>query len=586
MPSLTPSTNASKSRLPKPVARWAWRDENPDAAEKLMREARLPSLLARILAARGVCDGAAAEKFLNPGLAHLHNPHEMRGMDAAVDRIARAVAEGEKIYVYGDYDVDGTTATTIVVLTFAELGYPIEYYIPHRLNEGYGLNSEALDVLAAEGARLVVTVDCGITAVEQARRARELGIDLIITDHHEPGAELPDVCAVVNPKCAGCEYPYKGLSGAGVAFKLAHALLRRLHKDPVAAREFLKTLLDLVALGTVADIMPMTGENRSLVAHGLARLRESTRVGLASLLRVAQFESPKLDTSDISFVIAPRLNAAGRTEHAMFSVELLLTRDHEEGRSLARRLEDFNMNRREIEQTTVDEALELMEWDDDDHVIVVAQDGWHHGVLGIVASRLLALYHRPVIIIGVDGDVGKGSGRSIYGFDLHGALASCAEHLIQYGGHKMAAGLSLKAGCIEDFRRAINLHARGVLTPEQLHPRVEIDVRATPDELSREAIEQLAALAPFGAENPKPVVSLDGYVLIEPPRVLKERHLKFTMAGPAGQTLSALGWGMAHRLAEIPMNGATLRLAGTPFINTWNGRTSVELELKDFQVAG
>jgi single-stranded-DNA-specific exonuclease len=440
--------------------------------------------------------------------------------------------------------------------------------------------------VAAEGAQLVITVDCGVTAVEQARRARQLGVDLVITDHHEPGPVLPQAVAVINPKCRDCAYPNKALSGAGVAFKLAHALLRRLHPDADAAREFLKSLLDLVALGTVADIVPLTGENRSLVAHGLARLREGGRVGLTSLLGVAQVQPSRVDTTDISFAIAPRLNAAGRTEHAMFSVELLLASDPDQARSLALRLEEFNRSRRDIEQAMIEQALELLEWDEDDRVLVVAQEGWHPGVLGIVASRLQTQFYRPVIVIGIDGASAKGSGRSVPGFDLHDALAHCEDHLIQFGGHKMAAGMSIETGRIDAFRRAINAHARGVLSADDLRPLVEIDVRADARELTREAVASLAALAPFGADNPKPVVSLEGLALVEPPRALKDRHLKLTLAGPAGQTLAALGWGMASRLPEIPMGGATLRLAGTPFLNTWNGRTSVELELKDFQVAG
>lgn len=577
-----PVSNGFPTRRP---ARWSWRVPDPVFAAQLVSDAGLPPLLARILSARGLASLDEAERFLRPGLAQLNNPFDLKGMDAAVERLGRAIAQRESIMIYGDYDVDGVTATAILMLTLKELGVTADYYIPNRLSEGYGLHMEAVEQLAADGARLIVTVDCGITAVAEVARAAERGMDVIVTDHHEPGPELPPAVAVVNPKQPGCPYPFKGLAGAGVAFKLAHAILKQFHPDADAAREFLKTLLDLAALGTVADIVPLMGENRPIVAHGLERLRLLKRPGLLHLFNKAGLTPSQLDAGAISFIVAPRLNAAGRTEHAMFGVELLLTDDNAQARELARRLEDFNENRRDIEQATLEEALGLLEPCAEDPVLVVAQEGWHQGVLGIVASRILGQYYRPTIVIGVDGGVARGSGRSIAGFDLLEALKASAGSLNQFGGHKMAAGLELDAARIDDFRRAINDYARTVLDDEIMCPLVTIDADAAPEDLTPELIARLEAMAPYGMDNPKPVIALDGCRLSEPPRLLRGgRHMKLICCGPDGRPLTALAWSMAHRIDELAQGANHLRLAGTPTLNTYGGRTTVEIELKDFQV--
>lgn len=580
------STSESPGGLPtRLTARWTYRPADPAVVHRLVAETDLPPLLARILVARGFVDIEETGLFLRPALGQLDNPFGLKGMEEAVACIGKAMAQGEAIWIYGDYDVDGITATAILLLTLKELGHEAEYYIPHRLSEGYGLHTDAVEQLAQEGARLIITVDCGITASEAAQRARELGMELIITDHHEPGAELPQACAIINPKQEGCAYDFKGLAGAGVAFKLAHAMLKRYHPDPAAARDFLKSLLDLAALGTVADIVPIIGENRAIVAHGLEQLRLCKRTGLMHLFDRAGLSPSQLDAGSISFVVAPRLNAAGRTEHAMFGVELLMTGDNTRARELARQLEGFNENRREIEQGTLEEALALLEPTITDPVIVVAQEGWHQGVLGIVASRILNQCYRPTIVISIDGDVARGSGRSIAGFDLHEALQHCREHLLQFGGHKMAAGLALATGQIDAFRQAINGYARLVLDEEMMRPLILIDAEAAPEELTAETVGRLTELAPFGPGNPKPIVALHNYRLTEPPRLLRGgRHIKLLCADPDGRPLTALGWNMIHRIEEFAACRGPISLAGTPILNTFNGRTSVELELKDFQV--
>lgn len=581
MATSTPPSQAAPSSGA--ALRWKLRSADPAVCDELAGRLKIAPIVARILAARGLADPDSAQHFLNPSLAQIHNPYELLGMEKAVERIGRAVRCGEKVWIWGDYDVDGITATAILMLTIGELGCPVDYYIPHRVSEGYGLNGQAMEQLAAEGASLIVTVDCGVSAMAEARLAKRLGVDLIITDHHEPGPALPEAYALVNPKQPGCQYPCKGLSGSGVAFKLAHALLKALHPDESRAREFLKSMLDLVMMGTVADVVPLTGENRCLVAAGLDRMRQRPRLGIARLAEIAHLSPRKIDTGSIAFVLGPRLNAAGRTEHALFAVELLLTEDESRARELAGKLDLFNENRRAIEAETLAEAMRLIEPFRHDQVLVVAQDGWHHGVLGIVASRIQSSFYRPVIVISIDQESAKGSGRSINGFDLYEALNRCSDHIEQFGGHRMAAGLSLAADRVDGFRQAINRHAAGVLSDEILTPSIDIDTVAAPAELTQKAVEQIEALAPFGIDNPKPVVAIEGMRLIEEPRVMKERHIKLWLAAPDGRPLAALGWSMVKRLGEINVGGGRMRLAGTPILNTWNNRTSVEFEMRDFQ---
>jgi single-stranded-DNA-specific exonuclease len=584
--SLSPAIEfADPSPLPPPPpARWVLRPADETAARRLADETGLPPLVGRILAARGIATADAVARFLQPSLTHLNDPFQMKGIHEAVARIGRALDAGEVVWIYGDYDVDGLTAMAILREALRELGGTVDYYIPHRLNEGYGLNGEAIGELAGRGATLIVTVDCGISALEEARLARRLGVDLIVTDHHEPGEALPEVCAIVNPLQPGCPYPCKTLAGVGVAFKLAHALLKTRHPDPEQAKTLLMSMLDLVALGTVADMVPLTGENRALVTAGLERLRRSKRPGLRRLCERAGLKQALLDASHISFGLGPRLNAAGRTEHATFAAELLITDDAHEAGRLAEQLEGFNNNRRAIEQTMLAEALEMLKPCLGDRVIVIAQDGWHPGVLGIVAARIVTLLYRPALVIGIDGETGKGSGRSIPGFDLHGALAACADCLARFGGHKMAAGLTIAAERIDELRRRLNAHAAATLDEETLRPLVEIDAHAAVTDLTPETVRALEQMAPYGSDNPKPVVALTDLKLVDDPLVMKGRHLKLRAAGPRGQMLTALGWNMAHRLSALERYRGTIRLAGTPTINEWNGRTSVELVLKDFQV--
>lgn len=565
-----------------PEPRWEFRQIDPEQARRLEREAGVSPLVARILAGRGLQAPGAVSEFLSPALANVHDPFLLKDMEPAVDRIREALARGEKICVYGDYDVDGITSTAILKTTFAFLGVEVETYIPHRLTEGYGLRPESVRQLAERGIGLLITVDNGITAVDAVAAARKLGVDVIITDHHQPGPQIPAALAIINPKQEDCSYPFPDLCGAGLAFKLAHALLRRCADDPETARSFLKDLLDLVAVGTVADVVPLVGENRTLVTHGLKVLQAGKRLGVRSLIDLIP-STAGISADNLGFTLAPRINAAGRTEHADYALDLILSAEPREARDLAGLLDRFNEDRRRIESDITAEAFSLIDEDSTDPVIVIEQEGWHQGVVGIVASRVLDRYHRPSIILGIEGDVAKGSARSIPGFDMHAALHACADCLQQFGGHTMAAGLTLAREQIPAFRKAVQAHARSVLRVETMAKRLQIDTTAEPDEISFEAAEQIERLKPFGAANPKPVVAIEGFGLVEEPRLIKERHLKLRLAGPSGATIEAIGFGLGSRIHELMSGRSTLRLAAVPFINTWGGRSRLELELKDFK---
>lgn len=565
-----------------PEPRWEFRDVDPERVLRLQREAQLPPLIARILDARGVQGSETVSEFLSPALARIHDPFLLKDMEPAIKRIRQAIKQKESICVYGDYDVDGITSTAILKTTFAFIGVEVETYIPHRLTEGYGLRPESVRQLAERGIQLLITVDNGITAIDAVARARELGMDVIITDHHQPGPEIPNALAVINPKQADCDYPFTELCGAGLAFKLAHALLRRCADDPDRARPFLKDLLDLVAVGTVADVVPLVGENRTLVTHGLRILREGKRLGVRSLLDLLP-SGAEISADNLGFTLAPRINAAGRTEHADYALDLILSDEPRQARDLAGLLDRFNEERRRIESDITAEAFSLVDEESTDPVIVIDQEGWHQGVVGIVASRLLDRYYRPSIVLGIEGEVAKGSARSIPGFDMHAALHACGHCLMQFGGHTMAAGLTLSRDRIPAFREALQSHARSTLKVETMARRLLIDTIAEPGEITYETAQQIERLRPFGAANPKPILAIDGFGLVEEPRLIKERHLKLRLADASGATVEAIGFGLGGRIHELMRGRSRLRLAATPFINQWGGRSKLELELKDFK---
>jgi single-stranded-DNA-specific exonuclease len=565
--------------------RWSIRECDPLVVERLVKGGVASPLPARLLANRGVYDPDGASRFLASTLAQLHDPFLLLGMERAVERLVSAVVKGEKVCVHGDYDVDGITSVALLISFFRSIGLDSFYYIPNRLVDGYGLSADGVERAAAKGARLMVTVDCGITAVDEARLCSAAGIDLIVTDHHMPAKELPAACAVINPLQPGCPFPFKSLAGVGVAFKLMIALRSRLRAEGFfsgGVEPNLREYLDLVALGTVADVVPLTDENRVLVKHGLRELTHSRRPGLQALKAVAGVNG-EVGCGVVGFRLAPRLNAAGRLEHAALGVELLLCCDRKRADAMAAELDASNAERQSVEREMLHDALEMVRETPtlrNRKSIVLASEAWHPGVIGIVASRLVDLFHRPTILIAMQDGNGKGSGRSIANFHLHDALLACAEQLVKFGGHKHAAGLSIAEETLEAFVERFDEVAAGLLTAEDLTPLLLIDGELEPAEITGELVETVEALKPFGMGNPEPVFLLRNAEVVDC-RTLKETHLKMRLSA-SGRTFEAIGFAMAGRAAK----GDLLDVVFSPAINVWNGKTSLQLTIKDLRRAG
>ena len=542
----------------------------------------IPRPVATILANRGIVEPHEAARFLSSSLADLHDPFLMLGMEKAVLRLAKAVANSEIVCVYGDYDVDGITSTSLLMEFFRSIGLPSFYHIPLRIEEGYGLSEEGLKTVVDRGARVIISVDCGITSMNEAVLCRSLGVDLIITDHHMPGDDIPPAFAVINPMQHGCPFPFKQLAGVGVAFNLMVALRIRLREEgrfKNAMEPNLREFLDLVALGTVADIVPLMDENRILVMYGLAQLTVSKRTGIQALKDVAGIKG-EVSCGAVGFRLAPRLNAAGRLEDAALGVELLLCRDRHKADIMAAELDAGNTERQAIEQAILEEALAMVRGNRSlrkRRSIVLASESWHPGVIGIVASRMVDIFHRPTILIALNKGNGRGSGRSIPAFHLHDALKSCSEHLIKFGGHKHAVGLSIEESTLESFVESFDDVACGLLSPDDLVPELSVDLALNPEEIDCGLAETMAALAPFGMGNPEPVFIMEG-ARVANKRVLKERHLKLNLVA-GGKSFDAIGFNMAER-RDVP---ALIDVAFSLEVNEWNGRKTVQLRLRDFR---
>ena len=570
-----------------------WTIQPPFAeATRLAAALGMPPVVADILGRRGYETPEAARAFLAPQLDQLHPPEAMPGLAKAAERLVAAARDGEPIVIYGDYDVDGITAAAILWKALRLADAKVRIYIPHRLEEGYGLNLEAVERLAAEGTRVLVTVDCGISGCDEVARAAALGVDVIITDHHEPDADrLPPALAVVNPKLPGSPYPFRDLAGAGVALKLAWAIGRTLsRRDRVSEpfRAFLVAATGLAALGTIADVVPLVGENHVLACFGLRALAASDQPGIAALREVGRLDGKAIDAHHIGYVIGPRLNAAGRMGHASDAVELLTTAGPEAALTIARNLDAQNRQRQEIERAILDQAAaQVAETFDPDRdaAIVAAGAGWHTGVIGIVASRLVDKYHRPTVLIGVGDDQAQGSGRSIPGFHLFQALSACRRHLTTFGGHAMAAGLRLAPEAVEPFRRAFLAHAAGALSPEDLTPRLTVDAEVDPSYLDLETARHLDRLGPFGAGNPRPVFAARRVQVTSPPQRIGRRgdHLAMYVTS-GGRARRAVGWGMGD-LADAVGRAGSCGLAFTCHVSTFRPtRPEVELHVKDLWV--
>jgi single-stranded-DNA-specific exonuclease len=559
---------------------------DPLAAERLARALGLAPAVARLLVQRGIADPDEAARFLRPSLQHLHDPFLLTGLEVAVTRIERAIGSGERIVVHGDYDVDGISSTVILRRAMEMLGGNVGHFIPDRLKDGYGLQPAILDRLKAEGAALVVSVDCGIRGHEAAVRARELGIDLIITDHHEPGSHLPDAVAVVNPKRHDCGYPDKHLAGVGVALKLVQALCGRAGKTA-----WLPAFVKIAALGTLADVVPLVGENRVIAKIGLDLLSKGPhKIGLRALLDVSGLTGRRVTGYDVGFVIAPRINAAGRMSTPDIATRLLLASDEalaDEAMALATQLNEENVRRQQEEAAIVAAARKVVETDPEvgaRSVLVVAGEGWHRGVIGIVASKLVDAYHRPAIVLSIEGDQAHGSCRSIPAFDMLTALESCAPMLDRFGGHKVAAGLAFQRDRVREFRLAVNAYADERLSPDDLRPRQRIDDALGFRELTGQVAADVMSLAPFGAGNPKPIFAAHGVEIVDGPRRLKERHLKMALKQD-GRVLRAIAWRGVERFAFLEGRQDRVDVAYSLEQNEFNGETYLELVVADVRPA-
>ncbi|HEY1306376.1 MAG TPA: single-stranded-DNA-specific exonuclease RecJ [Vicinamibacterales bacterium] len=572
------------SALPKADLIWETFACDDVAVADLSRALQISPIAARLLCIRGMPDADRARRFLSPTLDDLLDPFTLADMGAAVDRILSAIAQRERIAIHGDYDVDGITSTVILRRALEMLGADVTHFIPERLRDGYGLQPASLDRLHAEGVRVVISVDCGIRAVEAAQHARALGLDLIITDHHEPDIELPRALAVINPKRHDCQYADKNLAGVGVALKLVHALCAR-----TGHVSWLPAFVKVAAIGTLADVVPLTGENRVIAKLGLGMLSKGPhRVGLRSLLDVCGLTGKEIDSYHIGFVLAPRVNAAGRMSTPDIAARLLLAADEgmaAEARQLAEQLDAENLRRQQEEADIVTEARKAVETDlevGSRTVIVVAGEGWHRGVIGIVASKLVDAFHRPAIVISTDGEVAHGSCRSIPSFNMLAALESCGEVMTRFGGHKQAAGLTMESARIRELRARVNDFADARLQPDDLRPRLWIDGALAFRGIDERVASELTTLAPFGAGNPRPVFQTRAVEIIDGPRRVKERHLKMAFRQD-GRVMRGIAWRASEREGFVTEHRTAIDLAFSLEQDVWNGERYLQLSIADFK---
>ncbi|HIW31450.1 MAG TPA: single-stranded-DNA-specific exonuclease RecJ, partial [Candidatus Paenibacillus intestinavium] len=558
--------------------------EDEKLATQLSKQLTIPTLVTKLLIQRGYTNVDSIEAFLYGTPAQMHDPYLLAGMNEAVQRILLAKEQGEKVWIYGDYDADGVSSTSLLFFTFAELELQFDYYIPHRMLEGYGLNKGAIDKAHQAGVALIVTVDTGISAYEEVEYAKQLGIDVVITDHHEPPEQLPQAAAVVNPKQLHCPYPFKGLAGVGVAFKLATALLKG------APMQW----SGIVALGTIADLMPLEDENRIIVSYGLAELRKGEQIGFSALAEVCGINISELSAANIGFGIAPKINAAGRLKHAKQAVELIISSSQQEAIQLATELDYLNKERQLIVETMVQEAE--AQWQGKlqaagqagqsaPNVIVLAQEGWNVGVIGIVASKMLERYYKPVIVFGIDAEKGtaKGSARSIEGYDLHAALTECDSMLEHYGGHQAAAGMTVRIENLPQLESELDSLAVRWLTEEDWIPKLKIDLSCDLQDITLDTIKQLSLLEPFGMSNPSPRILVKHTSLAERRAIGKEgKHLKLLLKDQQ-LTLDVIGFGMGDYAKQLIV-AESLEVVGELSINEWNSIKKPQLQLQDIHV--
>ena len=554
--------------------RWEYYEQNKELVEKIVAKHNISELLAKILINRNIIEDKQIEIFLNPTRNDFYDPFLMNDMDKAVNRIIEAIKNKEKTIIYGDYDVDGITSITVLKKFLNERGLEVDYYIPNRLEEGYGLNCEAIEKIAKKEYKLMITVDCGISGIEEIKNANNYGIETIITDHHEQLEELPNAYAIINPKRKDNTYPFRGLAGVGVVFKLIQALSIKLGLEK---KEYLK-FLDIVCIGTISDIVPLIDENRVISKLGLKLVKVTKNIGLKELIKETGYKN--IDSAMVSFGIAPRINACGRMGKQEEALRLFLTDSKEEANNITKRLNTYNMQRQEKEKIIFDQAIKELENKNLDELnsIVLSGENWHHGVIGIVASRITEKFFKPTILIGIENDEGKGSGRSIPGFDLHEALVESSDYLKKYGGHEMAVGLSLDKDKIQEFKEHFEkiVEAKDV---KQLQPVINIETEITKKDLNKATIEQIKLLEPFGEKNKQPILAYKN-LRINSIRALSDgKHLKL-MLKDGNDTIDAIGFNLGDLTNEY-LIGDKIDIAGTLEINTFNGQESIQINLKD-----
>lgn len=560
---------------------WLLKEFDRERVVEISKEFRVSPLTSIILYNRGIRSSEDIAEFLKCDLKSLHDPYLLKDMDKAVERIRKAKENGEKITIYGDYDVDGITSIAILYKYLTSVGFEVDFYVPDRIQEGYGVNRGALDKIKANGTKVVITVDTGITAVDETDYAREIGMDIIVTDHHECKEVIPNAYAAVDPKRKDCEYPFKNLAGVGVAFKLIQAL-----DEDSTVVELMEKYADLICLGTVADISPLIDENRIMVTEGLKRFRTTKNIGLKALIDVSISNDKAITTSTIGYIIAPRINASGRLGCAARSVEMFLTDDSGRAYELANDLCKENTIRQQTEQKMFAEALEYIEQHPEmksDRVLIIPHTEWHHGIVGIVSSKITEKFYKPSILFAIDGDEAKGSGRSISGYNLFEALENCGDILEKFGGHELAAGLLIKTENIESFRTAINEAAQETMAEKILTPTISVDAVIKPAYISIETVEEINRLQPFGVDNPTPVFAVRCIKIHKISTMSEGKHLRMTLLKD-GKFLDAVGFGMGEYYNHLK-EGDLVEVAFGLDINDYKGYRNVQLILKDIRKA-
>ena len=555
--------------------KWEYYDKDDEEVKRIQEEFKLSRLLSTIIANKGLKTKQEIEVFLNPTRKDFHDPYLMPDMEIAVKRIIQAIKNKEKVIIYGDYDVDGITSITVLKKFLSDRGLEVDSYIPNRLDEGYGLNKSAIDKIVSEKYQLMITVDCGISGIEEIDYANSLGLETIITDHHEPAETLPKALAVVDAKRKDNKYPFNQLAGVGVVFKLTQAISQVYNLDE---KEYLK-YLDIVCVGTISDIVPLVDENRVITKLGLKLVEVTRNVGLRALLNSIGYK--KIDSSAISFGVAPRINACGRMGHEQDALQLFLTENIVEANKISKKLNDYNKERQEIERRIFDEVLTKIENDEKDKpCIIVGDDNWHHGVIGIVSSKVTEMYYKPSILICFEDEEGKGSGRSIPGFDLHDALSKCDTYIERFGGHSMAIGISVAKNNFTKFKEEFENFVNKTNINE-LVPRIKVDEEISAKDVSIDIVNELNMLEPFGEANKMPVFMYKN-LKINSIRALSEgKHLKLTLKDES-MVIDAIGFNMGH-LANEYLLGDKVDVIGNLEVNSFNGRDSVQINLKDMR---